>query len=108
MAYSVDNAVFQWEEGGRRLGDAPGLERLRLEEAVDTVLDELRRRLGSSFTVEELADLYATDVEWALELAAAEAEPHDAAWIVDAAFYRYAREAANFAGGRHLTRSRSG
>jgi hypothetical protein len=60
---------------------------------VSLVLDELRRRLGSTFTAEELADLYGRDTGWADELAAMES------WIVDAAFHRYLREARNYAGG---------
>ena len=61
---------------------------------VDLVLDELRRRLGSTFTAEELADQYGEDTSWADELSGMES------WIVDAAFYRYLREARNYAGGR--------
>ena len=100
MRYPVDNALFQWEEGERRLRDVPELDRLRLERAAAVVLDELRRRLGSSFTVEELADLYGAGPDWAGDLAAAAGAPGDASWVVDATFARYAREAANFGGGR--------
>jgi hypothetical protein len=53
----------------------------------------LRRRLGSTFTLEELVDLYVASPDLG-------SEP---AWLVDAAFNRYAREATDFAGGRHLT-----
>ena len=56
-------------------------------------MEELRRRLGSSFTVEELADLYAAAPDFGA----------DPAWLVDAAFGRYAREATDFAGGRPLS-----
>ncbi|MGI8805974.1 MAG: hypothetical protein ACR2IN_09875 [Thermoleophilaceae bacterium] len=100
MRYPVDNALFQWEEGERRLRDAPELERIRLERAAAAVLEELRRRLGSSFTVEELADLYGGDPYWAGDVAAAAGAPGDASWVVDASFARYVREAANFGGGR--------
>ena len=71
-----------------------------LERAADVVVDELRRRLGSTFTLDELADLYARDTDWATELAARRAGSADATTVVDAAFARYAREAADFAGGR--------
>ncbi len=104
MGYSLDNALFHWEEGERRLGEAPEPARPRLDGAAGAVIDELRRRLGSSFTVEELAQLYATDIDWAADLALREAARGDASWVVDAAFSRYAREATNFAGGRRLTR----
>lgn len=100
MRYSVENALFQWEEGERRLREAPELERGQLERASGFVLDELRRRLGSAFGLEELANLYGSGVDWAAELARRGAAGSDAAWVVDAAFYRYAREATDFAGGR--------
>jgi hypothetical protein len=58
-------------------------------------VEELRRRLGSTFTLEELAGLYASSPEFS----------SGPAWLIDAAFGRYAREAADFAGGRHLSDS---
>lgn len=94
MPYAVENALFQWEEGERRVREAPSLDR-----SAWTVLDELRRRLGGSFTIGELADLYAGDVDWALELAAGRAGAAEASYVVDAAFGRYAREARDYAGG---------
>jgi hypothetical protein len=103
--YAVENALFQWEEGERRVREAPGGTRSRLERTVDTVLTELRRRLGSSFTVEELASLYGAGVDWAGDLARATGAGSDAAWVVDATFGRYAREAVNFGGGRRRQRS---
>jgi hypothetical protein len=100
MQYALENALFQWEEGDRRIVDVTDAERLDLERAVGAVLEELRRRLGSRFTVEELAGFYASGVDWAAAVAARESAGSDAAWVVDAAFHRYAREATNFAGGR--------
>jgi hypothetical protein len=105
MAYSVENALFQWEEGERRVRDAPDADRARLERARGAVLDELRRRLGSSFTVAELASAYGNGVDWAADLAGAQGVGGDAAWVVDAAFSRYAREAVDFAGGRRREQS---
>lgn len=102
MAYAVENALFQWDEGGRRLREAP-----EREGAVASVQDELRRRLGSSFTLEELAALYAGDADWAWAIATSAGAGGDASWIVDAAFMRYAREASDYAGGR-LHRAREG
>jgi len=63
--------------------------------ATESLVEELRRRLGSRFTLEELADLYAASPDLG----------SDPAWLVDAAFWRYAREATDFAGGRHLSDS---
>ena len=100
MPYAVENALFQWEDGERRLRETPEPARGQLERAVMVVLDELRRRLGSAFTVEELADFYAHDVDWAFDIAQREAAGTDSSWVVDATFSRYAREATNYAGGR--------
>ena len=100
MPYAIENALFQWEEGDRRLREARELERTDLERAAAVVLEELRRRLGSSFTIDELAAFYGAGVDWAAELAQQRSTGADAAWVVDAAFFRYAREAADFAGGR--------
>jgi hypothetical protein len=94
VPYPVRHALFQWENGERRIRDAEGAERRRYERRADAVLDELRRRLGSTFTLEELADFYGAGTSWADELAGIDS------WVVDAAFNRYAREAKNYAGGR--------
>ena len=57
MSYALENALFQWEEGERRLREAEGARRPGLERAVRAVLDELRKRLGSRFSLAELADV---------------------------------------------------
>ena len=100
MSYALENALYQWDEGERRVRQAPELEAADLERAVRVVHDELRRRLGSTFVLDELADHYAADTDWATELAHLHAAGADAASVVDAAFARYAREASNFGGGR--------
>jgi len=95
MSYAVENAVFQWEEGFRALQAArsgSGADRA-LARAVVAVQDELRKRLGSSFSTAELAALYHEGTDWALEVRFASAS------AVDAAFYLYMREASDFAGG---------
>jgi hypothetical protein len=100
MAYAVENALYQWREGERRISGAPEPAQADLDTAADAVVEELRRRLGSSFVVDELADLYGKDTDWALELARRNAAGSDAAAVVDAAFARYLREAKDYAGGR--------
>lgn len=100
MRYPVDNAIFQWEDGERRVRAAPERERARLERACATLLEDLRRRLGSTFTVVELADLYGEGTDWAADLVARGGIRGESSWVVDAAFARYAREAADFGGGR--------
>jgi hypothetical protein len=100
VPYAVDNALFQWEEGERRLRQAPDPAHEQLERAAEVVLAELRRRLGSSFNLGELADFYASGVDWATDLAQSTGAGTDSAWVVDAAFNRYAREASDYGGGR--------
>jgi hypothetical protein len=100
MPYSLDNALYQWREAERRLADTPEPARADLERVVAAVVDELRKRLGSSFVLDELADLYGEGTDWATELADRRGAGTDAATVADAAFARYAREASNYAGGR--------
>jgi hypothetical protein len=100
MAYALENALYQWREGERRLAATDEPARADLERAADAVVEELRKRLGSSFVLDELIELYAEGTDWATALAARHAAGTDAAAVVDAAFARYAREASNFAGGR--------
>jgi hypothetical protein len=100
MAYALENALFQWRDGDRRLAGTPEPARADLDLAAYAVIEELRKRLGSTFLLEELADLYHRDTDWATELAARHGAGTDAAAVVDAAFARYARESSNYAGGR--------
>ena len=100
MAYALENALYQWREGERRIADQSDAVQADLDEAAEAVVEELRRRLGSSFVVDELADLYGRDTDWALEVARRQGAGTDAAAVVDAAFARYVREAKDYAGGR--------
>jgi hypothetical protein len=95
VAYAVENAIFEWRDGERRVREAQGLDR-----AVEAVVDELRRRLGSRFLIAELATFYSRGVDWATDLARRRGAGTEAAAVVDAAFSRYAREASDYAGGR--------
>ena len=105
---SYETAIFQWEEGQRRLRHADPADRRALERVTERIVDELRRRLGSRFTTAELADLYQRGTDWCLEVAVATVPDSPRAWdsqtVADAAFARYVRQAADFAGGRHLER----
>jgi hypothetical protein len=95
MSYALDNALFQWQEGERGVREEP-----RLEAPLAAVLDELRRRLGSTFQLTELAGFYGEGTDWAHDLAHSAGAGDKATWVVDAAFNRYAREAADYAGRR--------
>jgi hypothetical protein len=101
---SFETAIYQWEEGTRRLREADPADRRALERVTEQIVRELRRRLGGAFTTAELADLYAAGTDWCLDIAIAHAPSHPRAWdartVADAAFARYVREASDFAGGR--------
>jgi hypothetical protein len=102
-----ETAIQQWREGRRRLQEAPREELRVLDRVVEQIYQELRRRLGSAFTVDELVDLYESGTEWAQQVAMQVAPEDPFAWeprtVVDGAFARYVREASDFAGGRRLT-----
>jgi hypothetical protein len=104
---SFENAVVQWEDGLRRLRDAPPEQRHGLERVTRAIEAELRRRLGGAFTSAELADLYDEGTGWCADLAVAVAPDEPYTWdertVADAAFGRYLRAAADYAGGRRLT-----
>jgi hypothetical protein len=101
---SFETAIEQWQEGERRLNEAPAAQQDVLERVTARIAGELRRRLGGAFTAEELAELYDEGTGWASDLAVAAAPDHPYAWdarvVIDAAFARYLRRAVDFAGGR--------
>jgi hypothetical protein len=104
VATSFEVALEQWREGERRMAGAPPEQRPALETVVTEIEAELRRRLGGTFTTDELTDLYERGTDWCTDLAS-RVEP-DAPWtwdartVADAAFLRYLRDARDFAGGR--------
>jgi hypothetical protein len=95
VSYPVDLALDQWRMGQSRVIGDPDL-----ADASDAVLAELRKRLGGVFQITELADLYGAGTDWASEVAQRYAQGTDSSWAIDAAFARYAQQAADFAGGR--------
>jgi hypothetical protein len=103
---AFETAVEQWQAGERRLESAPFDERPVLEVVTREVYQELRRRLGSAFTTQELAELYDAGTSWVADVAISAAPEAPFAWDVrivgDAAFARYLREAVDYAGGRRL------
>jgi hypothetical protein len=59
MAYPLDNALFQWESGKRTLDEIEDPRARRMaDRVVAAIRDELRRRIGPTFSAAELADLY--------------------------------------------------
>jgi hypothetical protein len=93
----------EWEDGSRRLDAARGdpAHYGRLVEQVDVVLDELRRRVGGTYTLAELAAAYRDAEAWARQAVADRAPgpgwPRDLSLVLAAAFHAYQRGAADYA-----------
>jgi hypothetical protein len=101
---SVPNARLQWDDGVRRY-EASRTETARYRELgslVDAVQDELRRRVGQTFTLADLAAAYAGSEDWVREVvveaapARAVAGLRDTALVQDTAFGFYARGATDY------------
>jgi hypothetical protein len=109
VAYPLDNALFQWEEGASRLRELDSSDpraARTARRAVEAIREELRRRIGPTFSAQELADLYSRGTDWCLEaariaapMAAVDLDPQA---IVDGAFFLYLRGAHDYSGGRVL------
>lgn len=103
---SFDLAYQQWRAGDDLLGRVEGAKRIAVDRVCEVLLAELRRRLGGTFTTDELVDLYDRGTSWCLDMAVATAPGAPWAWderiVADATFYRYVREAQDFAGGRRI------
>jgi len=101
---SFENAIYQWQQGERRLARAPLEQGPLLERVIEALVAELRRRLGGRFAAQELVLLYEAGTGWCLQVAMKLAPEDPWAWeagiVADAAFARYLREAADYAGGR--------
>jgi hypothetical protein len=101
---SFETAFYQWQQGERRLRAAPPERRRLLERVTEALVAELRRRLGGRFSAGELVDVYEAGTAWCLQVAMRVAPQEPWAWesgvVADAAFARYLREAADYAGGR--------
>lgn len=101
---SFETAIYQWRAGERRLARSTVERAPLLERVTGELVAELRRRLGGRFSVQELVELYEQGTSWCMQVAMRLAPETPWAWeagvVVDAAFGRYLREAADFAGGR--------
>ncbi len=94
-----------WDAGMQSLKATEPPERLLMERVVDALVDELRRRMGGTFTTDELASLYLRDgIDWCFDIALRVAPSEPAAWDVgvvgNAAYARYVRRASDYGGGR--------
>ena len=98
----IEVARQEWEEGSGRLEAARDDEpRYRqLLELLELVLDELRKRIGQTYTLSELVAVYRDADRWARELLEERASqsgwPRDLAVVVAAAFDAYQRGANDY------------
>ncbi len=102
MSTAIELARQEWAEGSRRIEDerANPARYRQLHTQVDAVVEQLRRRVGTVFTLSELFAEYRRSESWAGE-ALAELPPA-ALWVsgvtiaTDAAFHFYARGAQDY------------
>jgi hypothetical protein len=99
---SLEIARQEWLEGNRRFESArdDGRRYERLLEQLEVVGDELRKRVGQTFSLAELAAAYHDAERWARSLvedrAPAPGWPRDLATVLAAAFYAYQRGAVDY------------
>jgi hypothetical protein len=92
----------EWQDGERRLeaerDDSARYERLL--EQIEIVTGELRRRVGQTYTLAELAAAYSDAERWAREAVEERAPspgwPRDLALVLAAAFHAYQRGAVDY------------
>jgi len=97
---ALASARFSWDEGLTRIAQpAPPAVAAGRRRIMAAVHDELRRRLGVTFTMLQLARVYEGASSWYLDLAARTAPKVPDAWdpavTLDAAFATYARGASD-------------
>jgi hypothetical protein len=103
VALVLDVVRREWEDGYRRFEELSRdrIAQDRLSMQLDVVTDELRKRIGQTFTLEELAEAYGGADGWARaavsERAATPGWPRTLAIVQDAAFHLYQRGAVDYA-----------
>jgi hypothetical protein len=99
---TVEGARRDWAEGNRRfVQEASDPARAEvLHEQLDVVTNELRRRVGATFTLAELADAYGGAEGWLLTVVGERARSNGwartASLAADAAFHAYSRGAQDY------------
>jgi hypothetical protein len=92
----------EWEEGTRRLESARDDERRygNLIRFLELVVDELRKRIGQTYTLRELVNAYRESDRWAREVLEERAETggwvRDLSLVVAAAFDAFQRGAIDY------------
>src|SRR2546423_1038072 len=98
----LDVVRREWEQGYRRFEAASRdpLASDRLQRQLEVVTDELRKRIGQTFTLVQLAAAYDVADAWARDVvsehAATPGWPRTLAMVEDAAFYLYQRGAVDY------------
>lgn len=99
---NLELARQQWDDGNRRIEQTRSepARYLELARKVDLIVAGLRKRVGQTFTLAQLARAYDGADEWArtlLDDTDPEAPPTPAAGsLADAAFHVYARGASDY------------
>ena len=99
---TVSAARREWEDGSRRF-EEEARDHARadaLHAQHDAILEELRRRVGTTFTLAELASGYAGSERWLREVVGERAASRGWTLTVslagDAAFHTYSRQARDY------------
>jgi len=102
VSVDIESARRDWEDGYRRFisSSRDPAQADRLHSQVDVVTEELRRRVGGTYTLAGLVLAYATSEKWIRQ--AVEERAATAGWarslavVGDAAFHIYARGAMDY------------
>lgn len=99
--FAVETARQEWQQGHRRFQEEVRDARRRawLLIHLEKVTGELRKRLGTTFTLAELVDAYPGVEDWArdtLEDSGAPGWAGDVTLVSDEAFHLYARGATDY------------
>ena len=99
---AVDLVQQEWEEGNRRLEAERG-DRRRYEtllRQVEIVTEELRKQVGQTYSLAELAGAYRDSERWAREVVGERVPsagwPRDLSLVLAAAFHAYQRGATDY------------
>lgn len=101
MSTTVELAIMEWDAGQRRLEalDVPPAREAIYRAVVDEIIAELNRRVGQTFTLEQLAREYERSASWTRQVAQRTTDQvwaHDLTIVADAAFARFARGASDY------------
>lgn len=95
MTDTVELIRHEWSDGARRFEEyrsEPRHYRMLVEE-LEAVVDELRKQIGQTYTLAELAHAYRDAERWGRELVAS---PRDLSVVLASAFHAYQRGAVDY------------